>query len=302
MQVGSCWSARRWATRPTPRPAARGAGRADVIAAEDTRRLHRLARDLGVTPGRPGRLLLRGQRGPAYARAGRRPRADGARVAVVTDGGMPSVSDPGYRLVRAALDAGLPVTAAPGPSARDHRAGAVRAAQRPVLLRGVPAAQARRAPGPAGRAGRRGAHAGVLRGAAPARRPPWPTAPPRSAPDRPAAVCRELTKTYEEVRRGTAGRAGRLGRRRRRRAARSPWWSAGAPAGAAAPAVGRPTLAAAGAPSRWPPAWTARRRSPPWPASTACPSGRSTRPSSSTRSILSRRPVRSACELRISVT
>lgn len=89
---------------------------ADVVAAEDTRRLTRLARDLDVTV--PGRIV-------SYFEGNEERRTPelvdvltaGYTIALVTDGGMPSVSDPGYRLVRAALDAGVPVTAAPGPSA-----------------------------------------------------------------------------------------------------------------------------------------------------------------------------------------
>src|SRR3982751_720765 len=88
----------------------------DVVAAEDTRRLARLTRDLGITVA--GRVVSyfegnEERRTPELVDALR----DGATVAVVTDGGMPSVSDPGFRLVRAALDAGFPVTAVPGPSA-----------------------------------------------------------------------------------------------------------------------------------------------------------------------------------------
>ena len=89
---------------------------ADVVAAEDTRRLARLARDLGIEVA--GRVVSyfegnEERRTPELAQALR----DGLIVAVVTDGGMPSVSDPGFRLVRAAVDAGVPVTVAPGPSA-----------------------------------------------------------------------------------------------------------------------------------------------------------------------------------------
>src|SRR5436190_404327 len=89
---------------------------ADLVAAEDTRRLARLARDLDIEL--TGRVVSyfegnEDRRTPEIVEALRA----GATVAVVTDGGMPSVSDPGYRLVRAALDAGVPVTAAPGPSA-----------------------------------------------------------------------------------------------------------------------------------------------------------------------------------------
>ncbi|MDI1460012.1 16S rRNA (cytidine(1402)-2'-O)-methyltransferase [Catellatospora sp. KI3] len=89
---------------------------ADIVAAEDTRRLLRLARDLEVTV--PGKIVSyfegnEERRTPDLVAA----MVDGQRVALVTDGGMPSVSDPGYRLVAAALAAGLPVTCAPGPSA-----------------------------------------------------------------------------------------------------------------------------------------------------------------------------------------
>ena len=128
----------------------------------------------------------------------------GQDVLVVTDAGMPSVSDPGYRLVAAAVEAGIAVTALPGPSAVTDRARGVRAAGRPVLLRGLPAA-------PAGE--RRRALAAL---AGEPRTLVFFEAPHRLADaladlaaafgaDRPAAVCRELTKTYEEVRRGPLG-------------------------------------------------------------------------------------------------
>ena len=89
---------------------------ADIVAAEDTRRFARLARDLGIEVA--GRVVSyfegnEERRTPELAEALR----DGLTVAVVTDGGMPSVSDPGFRLVRAAIEAGVPVTIAPGPSA-----------------------------------------------------------------------------------------------------------------------------------------------------------------------------------------
>ena len=89
---------------------------ADVVAAEDTRRLRRLASDLGVTVG--GRVVSyfdgnERERTPELVEAV----ADGGTVLLVTDAGMPSVSDPGYRLVAACVEAGLDVTAVPGPSA-----------------------------------------------------------------------------------------------------------------------------------------------------------------------------------------
>ncbi|WFF08443.1 16S rRNA (cytidine(1402)-2'-O)-methyltransferase [Micromonospora sp. WMMD1076] len=170
---------------------------ADVVAAEDTRRLTRLARDLDVTV--PGRIVSyfegnEERRTPELAEV----LAAGYTVALVTDGGMPSVSDPGYRLVRAALDAGVPVTAAPGPSAVTTA----------LALSGLPCDRfcfegfLPRTPG---------ARRSRLRAlAAEDRTLVFFEAPHRIAGaladlaeafggDRPAALCRELTKTYEEV-------------------------------------------------------------------------------------------------------
>ncbi len=174
---------------------------ADVVAAEDTRRLARLARDLGVTV--TGRVVsyFEGndeRRTPELIEA----LAGGAVVAVVTDGGMPSVSDPGYRLVRAALEAGFPVTAAPGPSAVTTA----------LALSGLPSDRFVFE----GFLPRSGSHrrSRLRELAAEPRTLVLFEAPHRIAgaltdlaaifgADRPAAVCRELTKTYEEIRRDT---------------------------------------------------------------------------------------------------
>ena len=89
---------------------------ADVIAAEDTRRLRRLMSALEVQT--PARILSYYDANEA-ARTAELVQAmeSGARIVLVTDAGMPSVSDPGYRLVTAAIEAGIRVTAVPGPSA-----------------------------------------------------------------------------------------------------------------------------------------------------------------------------------------
>src|SRR5688500_9160848 len=89
---------------------------ASIVAAEDTRRLLRLARELDIPVS--GKIVSyfegnESQRTPGLVAA----MLEGETVALVTDGGMPSVSDPGYRLVVAALEAGLPVSCVPGPSA-----------------------------------------------------------------------------------------------------------------------------------------------------------------------------------------
>ncbi|MFI6075266.1 16S rRNA (cytidine(1402)-2'-O)-methyltransferase [Actinoplanes sp. NPDC051343] len=173
---------------------------ADVVAAEDTRRLARLARDLGITVS--GRVVsyFEGndeRRTPELVEA----LEAGSVVAVVTDGGMPSVSDPGFRLVRAALEAGFPVTAAPGPSAVTTA----------LALSGLPSDrfvfEGFLPRTPTNRRSR------LRELAAEPRTLVFFEAPHRITgaladlaatfgEDRPAAVCRELTKTYEEVRRG----------------------------------------------------------------------------------------------------
>lgn len=87
---------------------------ADIIAAEDTRHTAGLLRQLGVQ--KPLVSLHEHNEGQRLQELIRRAR-EGALVAVVTDAGTPLVSDPGFVLLRAALDAGVPVSAVPGPSA-----------------------------------------------------------------------------------------------------------------------------------------------------------------------------------------
>jgi 16S rRNA (cytidine1402-2'-O)-methyltransferase len=176
---------------------------ADIVAAEDTRRLARLARDLGVEI--TGRVVSyfegnEERRTPELVAAAQA----GARVALVTDGGMPAVSDPGFRLVRAALEAGVPVTAAPGPSAVTTA----------LAVSGLPSDRFVFEGFLPRRPGERRARLAAL--AAEERTIVLFEAPHRLAAtlvdlveafgaDRPAAVCRELTKTFEEVRRAPAG-------------------------------------------------------------------------------------------------
>ncbi|NED20207.1 16S rRNA (cytidine(1402)-2'-O)-methyltransferase [Streptomyces sp. SID9913] len=173
---------------------------ADVVAAEDTRRLRRLTQALGVTPR--GRVVSYFE-GNESARTPElvEELTGGARVLLVTDAGMPSVSDPGYRLVAAAVERDVRVTAVPGPSA----------VLTALALSGLPVDRfcfegflPRKA----------GERLGRLREAAGERRTlVYFEAPHRLddtlaamaevfGADRRAAVCRELTKTYEEVRRG----------------------------------------------------------------------------------------------------
>ena len=176
---------------------------ADIVAAEDTRRALALASRLGIKLG--GRLIALHDHNEAEKAAGIVEAArGGARVVFVSDAGMPTVSDPGFRLARAAIDAGVPLSVLPGPSA-------------PLValaLSGLPSD--------------RFAFEGFLPrkdGEATRYLQDLATDPhtliffesPRRAAatlarmaevfgaDRPAALCRELTKDYEEVRRGTLG-------------------------------------------------------------------------------------------------
>ena len=174
---------------------------ADVIAAEDTRRVHRLASGLGISFS--GRVL-------SYFDANEKERAvelvdraeAGAVVAVVTDAGMPSVSDPGYRVVAEAVSRGVPVTAVPGPSA----------VLTAIALAGLPVDRFCFEGFLPRKAGERGTRIATL--VSEPRTMVFFEAPHRLhamlealrdglGADRRAAVCRELTKTYEEVKRGT---------------------------------------------------------------------------------------------------
>jgi 16S rRNA (cytidine1402-2'-O)-methyltransferase len=174
---------------------------ADVIAAEDTRRLRRLLARLDVVPS--GRIV-------SYFDGNEATRtvellgelAAGARVLVVTDAGMPSVSDPGYRLVAAAVERGVAVTAVPGPSAV---LTALAVSGLPVMRFCFEGFLPRRA-------GERSRRLAELAGEprtmvffeAPHRIRDTLTAMVEVfGPERRAAVCRELTKTHEEVRRGS---------------------------------------------------------------------------------------------------
>ncbi|HLU71208.1 MAG TPA: 16S rRNA (cytidine(1402)-2'-O)-methyltransferase [Nonomuraea sp.] len=173
---------------------------ADVVAAEDTRRLRRLAGELGVEIS--GRVV-------SYYDANEAARAEelletlleGRTVVVITDAGMPGVSDPGYRLTRLAVEAGVTVTALPGPSAVTTALAVSGLPSDRFCFEGFPPRK------PGDRARRLEALAREERTMV------FFEAPHRLAAslaamagafgaDRQAAVCRELTKTYEEVRRG----------------------------------------------------------------------------------------------------
>lgn len=174
---------------------------ADVVAAEDTRRLRRLCAGLAVEPA--GRVV-------SYFEGNERERTPellsalraGQRVLLVTDAGMPTVSDPGYRLVAAAAAEDLPVTCVPGPSA-------VTAA---LAVSGLPTDRFAFEGFLPRKAGERRARLGEL--LAERRTVVLFEAPHRLAAalddmvavlggDRRAVVCRELTKTHEQVRRGS---------------------------------------------------------------------------------------------------
>ncbi|MEP6666374.1 MAG: 16S rRNA (cytidine(1402)-2'-O)-methyltransferase [Nocardioidaceae bacterium] len=175
-------------------------GAADVIAAEDTRRLKRLLGDLGVETTARIVSYFEGnesQRTPSLIEA----LQSGQRVVLVTDAGMPSVSDPGYRLVAAAVAAQVEVTVVPGPSA-------VLAA---LAVSGLPVDRFCFEGFLPRKSGERRRRLAEL--ASEPRTTVFFEAPRRTVQalaamaaafgsERSVAVCRELTKTYEEVRRG----------------------------------------------------------------------------------------------------
>ncbi len=174
---------------------------ADLVLCEDTRVTARLCAALGIAAKfLPLHEHNEDSRIPAVLTALR----EGRRIAVVADAGMPLLSDPGYRLVRAAIAAGLPVSALPGPHAATLALVLSGLPPHPYLFLGFapPRSAARRA----SFAALRGAEEAGLRATL-----IWHEAPHRLAGflgdllavfgDRPAAVARELTKHFEEVRR-----------------------------------------------------------------------------------------------------
>jgi 16S rRNA (cytidine1402-2'-O)-methyltransferase len=184
----------------SPRLAAELA-RADVVAAEDTRRVRRLAADLNVQI--TGRVV-------AYYDVIEARRAEeligelegGKDVLVVTDAGMPAVSDPGYRVVAAAAQAGIRVTAIPGPSALTTA----------LAVSGLPSDRFCFEGFPPRKPGERRTR--FLELAADPRTQVFFESPRRlhatlgelstsHGADRAAVVCRELTKVHEEIRRGS---------------------------------------------------------------------------------------------------
>ncbi len=171
-----------------------------LVAAEDTRRVRRLAASLGVEIS--GRVV-------SYYDAVERDREAGLLAALrggqdvllVTDAGTPAISDPGYRLVAAAAAAELRVTVLPGPSALTAA----------LAVSGLPSDRFCFEGFPPRRAGERGRRFAAL--ATEPRTMVFYESPRRLAAtlaelaaafgaDRPAVVCRELTKTHEEVVRG----------------------------------------------------------------------------------------------------
>jgi 16S rRNA (cytidine1402-2'-O)-methyltransferase len=172
---------------------------ADIVLCEDTRVTRVLLDRHGIT----AKLLSYHEHNEAKRTAELVPRlAAGERMALVTDAGLPGVSDPGARLVAAALDAGVPVTVLPGPSAVDTALvvsgfGAERfqfIGFLPRFENALHALWAELARWP---------HAVVAFESA-QRLPRSLQSLAEAMPDRRVAVARELTKFYEEVARGTA--------------------------------------------------------------------------------------------------
>jgi 16S rRNA (cytidine1402-2'-O)-methyltransferase len=176
---------------------------ADLVLCEDTRHTARLLTALGVS-ARTQALHEHNEDAAIPALLARL--AQGQRVALVSDAGTPLLSDPGFRLTRAAIAAGAAVTAIPGANAALTALVLSGLPPLPVLVLGFPPARgaARRAEFGRLRAAERAGLAATLI---------WHEAPHRLGEmlgdlaavfgDRPAAVARELTKRFEEVQRGS---------------------------------------------------------------------------------------------------
>jgi len=175
---------------------------ADVLAAEDTRSLRRLMEMHGLAPGDRPLLSYHDHNGPRM-----RPRllgllAEGRSVAYASEAGTPLLADPGYDLARGAAAAGHAVTAAPGPSALLAALSLAGLPTDRFLFGGfLPNAQSARR---AALESLAGVPATLVFYESPRRaRAMLEDAAETLGPDRPAALCRELTKRFEEVRRGS---------------------------------------------------------------------------------------------------
>jgi len=176
---------------------------ADTILCEDTRTTAKLLLANGIgTRTEPLHDHNEAHRAPQIVER----LARGQRIAVVSDAGTPLLSDPGYRLVRAAIDAGIDITAIPGPNAAITALTLSGLPPHPFMFVGFPPprAAARTETFARLRAAEQAGLAATLI---------WHEAPHRLTemladlatvfgPDRPGAVARELTKRFEEVRRG----------------------------------------------------------------------------------------------------
>ena len=172
---------------------------ADVVLAEDTRRTRGLLERHGIK----ARLLSYREHNEASRVAQLVPRLQaGERIALVTDAGMPLVSDPGARLVRAALDAGVPVTVLPGASAVETALVASGLAGERFAFVGFLPRHRRELEALWHESA--GWGMAVVAFESPARLPATLRSLAASDPGRAIAVCRELTKLHEEVVRGRA--------------------------------------------------------------------------------------------------
>jgi 16S rRNA (cytidine1402-2'-O)-methyltransferase len=172
---------------------------ADTVLCEDTRRTRVLLDRHGIS----ARLVSLYEQNEAKRISELLPRLlEGERMALVSDAGLPAVNDPGARLIAAAIEAGVPVTVLPGPSAVEtalvasglvgERYQFVGFLPRQARARGELWHEVDACPHP------------VVAFESPVRLPATLASLAEAMPDRPAAVCRELTKQFEEIVRGTA--------------------------------------------------------------------------------------------------
>ena len=173
---------------------------ADLVLCEDTRRTRTLLERHGIK----ARTLSYHEHNEAARVAKLLPRLQaGERIALVSDAGMPAINDPGARIIRAALDAGVPVEVLPGPSAVETALVASGlAGERYQFLGYLPRSE--KAKEALWRELERWPHPAVAF-ESPKRLPATLAGLALFDPERELAVCRELSKHFEEVVRGRAG-------------------------------------------------------------------------------------------------